>query len=1130
MRETSMNNPKSSVAPVVMDARKFVRQVNNSAAAKLKFFEESVTRMGKSVNKQLRLTSLDSTSLIYEDVDKNSYYIADIKKGNRGKVQLENVRPIQIVEEDKAAQFDKNVTELVEQICEGNFTQADKVFNKIESQRFRSRVIPESGWITLKDGVSRHVPVSTRIVQEDHVQNIVKLFSEAVKDTVEVDRGRIVRGTLSDGHEKFVIPINEYTRRRLVAFKMRDAANKAYQSSAFQDLVMECAALVCEGNVNKAVKVAAKFLKEEQEFSLLNTSEMKNLVESTMASRLEFNSMLANDVATLFYKTSAKVNRDAILEAWAKVAQTSEHSGLLTNVNVLAESEDFGADYERFLDIVFNEEMDIQSARAKAYRTTLRVVASILPDLEDEDGEEVSTSVDELNELIERLSGPEPDTDAVLQAEELLAGISDSLIDSIQDLEGFDSVPGEEEEEAEGEEGDLVPLPEVGEGEEEEELPPMGEEGEEEEEEGPPPPPVENVQRRLVPVERMKSSNLLEELEDWRIHGENFLREYGYDQCYNDMERYIKRCIELGSGADVLRESFENMRDRLIQSGNTILEDVSDDDPYAESLLAALNGSDRLLEDKTKRDPERDPAFWGTTEKTKSESRINRDYRHTYIEGEQPYELSGGLNDASGLRMDDLRGSGGVASTTPAKSDGRSAGGSAAGYHKPQRGQGVAKKGAKPVDGRKGEHSTSGAASGSLRMDDQQGGGGVQSQGLGSTDGRKGHGTASQRSESTVSVTGGDPALTKSGYGSVGLSMGKDHQGTSGKGGVVPKSLKKGDGASGDGASSAKNYEASGGLSSAGHDMSEYQGGGGVEDDSLDPDPHKGQGRVKSDGGLKKANKGGDMSQLQGGGGVAESITPDRIAALIDEMEEDSISEAKACAKCGKVDCPCGCAGDESKCKCEAVTEGEVPEAFKKNWKKKDSDSDDDSGDEKPDADSDNIPNWADKDPDSPGGDEDRVDENQYKGPTRKYSNMGYDKSSLNPREDKESGDAISEERVAAFVGTPDSVAAAVDQALEGGLGDELSGADEDVLPPPAEPEMGPEMEPEGDLGSPEDKGEDLEDALDSALGDEDEGLEDEELASEGAGEESSESDSESESDESDETCEGCGKVVCECD
>jgi hypothetical protein len=323
------------------------------------------------------------------------------------------------------------------------------------------------------------------------------------------------------------------------------------------------------------------------------------------------------------------------------------------------------------------------------------------------------------------------------------------------------------------------------------------------------------------------------------------------------MKRYVKRCMQIGPKANVIRESFENMRGRLVSTGSEVLDDVASDDAYSESVMAALNGSDKLLESNNPNDPERDSAFWDGSKEPTFEERINANYRHTFLEGDQPWELSGGVSDAGGLRMDDLRGEGGVASKSPTTSDGRKAGGQAAGYHASQRGGGVVKKGTKPVDGRAGEGSTSGSAGGSTRMDSKQGGGGVQKPGVSSTDGRSSSKKATTATESTKGAgdtSGGNPALTKGGYSSVSLSMGDDFQGT-GKGGVVPKSLTSGDGASGGGAPSAKKYEASGGPAGVGHDMSEHQGGDGVESDSLDADTHKGQGKVKSDGGLKGARR-----------------------------------------------------------------------------------------------------------------------------------------------------------------------------------------------------------------------------------------------------------------------------------
>jgi hypothetical protein len=591
---------------------------------------------------------------------------------------------------------------------------------------------------------------------------------------------------------------------------------------------------------------------------------------------------------------------------------------------------------------------------------------------------------------------------------------------------------------------------------------------------------------KMTPVEKMGVSALLEELEAWRVHGETYLSEDGYDSCYSDMQRYVKRCIEIGPKANVIRENFEGMRDLMVRTGNQVLEDLNDD-PYADSVLAALNGSDRLLENNNSSDPERDPNFWDQKLPT-SEDRINRDYRHVVIEGEQPYEASGGLSDSSGLRMDDLRGEGGVADKSPTKSDGRSAGGSAAGYHARQKGQGVAKKGAKPVDGRKGEASTSGSAGGSLRMDDLAGGGGVQEHGVGSSDGRKAGKSVSQQSESTISVSGGDPATAKGGYSSVGLSMGKDFQG-SGKGSVVPKSLSKGDGAKGDGASSAKNYKMSG-LSDGGVDMAkDFQGRGGLADQTPSGEHPGDKGKVGSEGGLKKASRSGDMSGQQGSGGVAESITPERIAALITLTEEcdNGCSQAKCGDSC---ECPKGCS-------CKTVSEGEMPEALKKFQKKKGGGTEGDGKDDKSESDN-PFANGGPKDDKDKDKDEDEDDsdsdfplnDDQYKGPSKKYKNRGLKKSAINP---------VSEGKTAVIVAQdPTDLADIVDQVLGG---EDMSATDLGSALGEEAPELEPELEDSGglddlgggdDLGgdmppSPDEGGDDeasLEDNLDGALGD----------------------------------------------
>ena len=1047
-------------SPVIMDARKFVRQVNSGASATLKFFSESIARMGREAGKDLRLASLNTKSLIYEDTSTNTYYTADIEKNGRGRIDLRNVRPIQIVEDEKPAQFQKNLRDLVESVCEGDYKSADKSFNKIEGQRYRSNVIPNSGWLTLKDGVARKVAIESRALEADIIGGIAKLFCEAVSENVVIENGHVVSGTLIDDDPDFSLPVNEYTKRMLVARKMRDVAGKAYVSESFQGLVLEVASLVCEGRVADACKVTSKFLAEEQEFTMLDKKGMRRLVENALATQAQFNSMLAQDVSTLFYKTNVKFNKSAILEAWHKMAQKSQNADLLTNVSILSESTDFETDFDKFLGVVFSE--DRNATVASMYKLALEYVQDKIPDQEGSD--DSAGAKEKLGDIIGKLSKPEPDTYALIQAEEIFHTINDTITNSIDNLSNFQTEPGMEQHDdmsGDGMDSEMVPIPEVG---ADDQLSFGAPEGAAEPQLAAAPAPMES----LVRVEDMNVSHLLEELEAWRISGDTYLMEDGYDDCYKQMDAYIRRCIDLGPTTNVVRASFEDMRHRMVQTGDTDLADPEvKDDRYNDSVTNVME---------------------------ESNGRIRSDYRHTYLESGsgQPYSSAhvpsgiGAAGDA--LRMDELQGGGGVEGNSLSKSDGRSSsGGSAAGYHAKQRGSGVAKKGAKPVDGRKGEAGNSGAEGGSSRMDDKQGGGGVQGQGVKSSDGRKGRSSSSMSSESSVKPkSSGDPALAKKGYSSVGLSMGGDFQG---KGGAEKKyAPHKSDGAGSTGASAAKKYTAKGGLSDGGLDMSkDYQGKGGVEDDCCDSDSQKGQGKVKSDGGLKAASKGGDMSSLQGGGGVAESITPENIAAMIEDME--SLSEASPEFEANKGNFGKSDSSDDD----DSDDNDDLPDFLKgkkkdkkgKSKSKKDKkDKDDDKSEKSDDDDSD------DSDSDNPFA------ENQYKSPSMKK--RGLKRSSVNPATESINriANTIIDEDVTAvvFKGDSEDVSSAVDRVLGGSSGgeDEMLDLDE---PDVAMPELENEGLP-GDEDTLEDIGgeeEDLEGALDTAFSGEDD-LEDDGL------------------------------------
>src|SRR5262245_48711130 len=92
---------------VTLDSRKFLGIINDSAQAKIAFFEDKISEMGQRAGKHWQLAALRSTELYFEDTDTNQYFLADHSKDGR-KVTISNIRPVQIVEEEKQEIFQES--------------------------------------------------------------------------------------------------------------------------------------------------------------------------------------------------------------------------------------------------------------------------------------------------------------------------------------------------------------------------------------------------------------------------------------------------------------------------------------------------------------------------------------------------------------------------------------------------------------------------------------------------------------------------------------------------------------------------------------------------------------------------------------------------------------------------------------------------------------------------------------------------------------------------------------------------------------------------------------------------------------------------------------------------------------
>jgi len=415
-----------------VDAGKFLHSINVGAHAQISLFEERVKQMGKELDANWQLASLDQKNVFIEDIDTHTYYQGKIENIGKGRVKITDLKELRIVESKKENTFKKNVSELITALSEDKVADADGIFNKIAKQRFRSSVIPESGMVTTRDGRARTVKVQREIIEEKDRVGLIKRIAEALKDGVKIERGRIVEAVFGD--QTIKIPINEMTRRKVVAGTIKEAAKKAYLSEGFQMRVKHVATMVVEEKVKEAVQNFSEFFTENQEFSLLNITEMRELAGNSLAAQCCFNKALGNDVGTLMYRANCRANKDTIMTEWRKTARMTEYAPFVENVRRLEESKDFESDYNEFLAAIFTESSRDLNLEAAEHLLTLRKIRDLLTASKEqsEDLQKIDNYIRELEIKRENV-----DDAAIMEVRNFLAGLSEEIIDAAVALDAY---------------------------------------------------------------------------------------------------------------------------------------------------------------------------------------------------------------------------------------------------------------------------------------------------------------------------------------------------------------------------------------------------------------------------------------------------------------------------------------------------------------------------------------------------------------------------------------------------------------------------------------------------------------------------------------------------------------------
>ena len=420
---------------VVMDSSKFLSTINSSAQARIVQYENAVKSLGARVKSDWRLAALNTDKLFIENVTTGEYLEATHARVKGGRISISDITPIKIVESKKQTTFESSCLSLINAIEENDSKGMRSAFNALAAQRFSPNSVPADGLVRTRDGEIRKLSVVREGFDDKFKTKLVAALVESVTDTVVVEGTQIISATLSEVRRK--LPISEWACRKVVGQKMRDAASNAYLSEGFQTRVKHIAGLVAEDRVQDAVKIAAKFLSQNQEFSLLTKAETTRLVENTMAAKAITNQRLCEDVATLMFRTSLHVNKKDIVKEWKTAASRSQHPALMENVTRLESAKNFEASYDNFLKRAFCESMSPRDEEITAYRAALGLLQNTQQVREDQELK------GKLDELMHKLSGTEVDGSTINLVREALAAAKKE-VDQMQNLDDFDEIPGDE--------------------------------------------------------------------------------------------------------------------------------------------------------------------------------------------------------------------------------------------------------------------------------------------------------------------------------------------------------------------------------------------------------------------------------------------------------------------------------------------------------------------------------------------------------------------------------------------------------------------------------------------------------------------------------------------------------------
>lgn len=409
-----------------VEARKIVKLINNGLKTQLNEAVNCVNKAGEACGRVWNLVALNGNEILFEDVNSDQLFMANyiIKP----EPKLNDIKPIEIVDEEKSDSFFDTCKILVESIESDNKKAIASAFNRMSLQRFTSKIIPESRQIKCKDGEIYKLPVSeSRIFTSDDIKKIVAESKTHYTSGIILSEGKIVAYNSSNDKPK----INAWIPRRAATRSMKNVALNAYNDPKFRSTIVESANLLAEGQIEEAAKNIGRLFQVDEEYTLLTESEMNSVVKNSLATAAIFNDKLASDLSTMAHKLNLKLNKKAFITEWKKIAKAAGSSILLENVNKLASAPNFERAHGKFMAAIL-ETAGGRDTQITMLRTTLEKFANDVTGIKNDPG-----LSEKMNGLIEKLKSGTVDESTLFEAEDVVAAVGDELRDT-ETMDDFD--------------------------------------------------------------------------------------------------------------------------------------------------------------------------------------------------------------------------------------------------------------------------------------------------------------------------------------------------------------------------------------------------------------------------------------------------------------------------------------------------------------------------------------------------------------------------------------------------------------------------------------------------------------------------------------------------------------------